>query len=71
LIHLIERISQLVASLTAWSDKYIVDGFLHSMAALVQSIGNFARKFQNGKVQYYLYSMLLIVLVLFILKILI
>jgi len=37
----------------------------------VQSIGNFARKFQNGKVQYYLYSMLLIVLVLFILKILI
>lgn len=71
LIHLIERTSRLVASLTAWSDKYIVDGFLHSMAALVQSIGNFARKFQNGKVQYYLYSMLLIVLVLFILKILI
>ena len=71
LIHLIERTSRLVASLTAWSDKYIVDGFLHSMAALVQSIGNFARKFQNGKVQYYLYSMLLIVLLLFILKILI
>ncbi|UOE48106.1 NADH-quinone oxidoreductase subunit L [Mucilaginibacter sp. SMC90] len=71
LIHIIERISRMVASLTAWSDKYIVDGFLHLMAALVQSIGNFARKFQNGKVQYYLYSMLLIVLVLFILKILI
>jgi len=71
LIHLIERTSRLVASLTAWCDKYIVDGFLHLMAALVQSIGNFARKFQNGKVQYYLYSMLLIVLVLFILKILI
>jgi NADH-quinone oxidoreductase subunit L len=71
LIHLIERTSRMVASIAAWSDKYIVDGFLHSMAALVQSIGNFARKFQNGKVQYYLYSMLLIVLVLFILKILI
>ncbi|SEP05934.1 NADH dehydrogenase subunit L [Mucilaginibacter gossypiicola] len=71
LIHLIERTSRMVASLTAWSDKHIVDGFLHLMAALVQSIGNFARKFQNGKVQYYLYSMLLIVLVLFILKILI
>jgi len=71
LIHLIERLSRKVADLTAWCDKYIVDGFLHLMAALVQSIGNFARKFQNGKVQYYLYSMLLIVLVLFILKILI
>jgi NADH-quinone oxidoreductase subunit L len=71
LIHLIERTSRMVASFTAWCDKYIVDGFLHSMAALVQSIGNFARKFQNGKVQYYLYSTLLIVLVLFILKILI
>lgn len=71
LIHSIERLSRKVADLTAWCDKYIVDGFLHSMAALVQSIGNFARKFQNGKVQYYLYSMLLIVLVLFILKILI
>jgi NADH-quinone oxidoreductase subunit L len=71
LIHLIERTSRLVASLAAWTDKHIVDGFLHLMAALVQSIGNFARKFQNGKVQYYLYSMLLIVLVLFILKILI
>jgi NADH-quinone oxidoreductase subunit L len=71
LIHSIERLSRKVADLTAWCDKYIVDGFLHSIAALVQSIGNFARKFQNGKVQYYLYSMLLIVLVLFILKILI
>ncbi|QEM14481.1 NADH-quinone oxidoreductase subunit L [Mucilaginibacter rubeus] len=71
LIHLIERSSRMVAALTAWSDKHIVDGFLHLMAALVQSIGNFARKFQNGKVQYYLYSMLLIVLILFVLKILI
>ena len=53
-----------IAALTAWADKYIVDGFLHGTAALVQSIGNFARKFQNGKVQYYLYSMLLIVLIL-------
>lgn len=71
LIHLIERTSRMMANLAAWCDKYIVDGFLHLTAALVQSIGNFARKFQNGKVQYYLYSMLLIVLVLFILKILI
>ncbi|AYL99480.1 NADH-quinone oxidoreductase subunit L [Mucilaginibacter celer] len=71
IIHLLDNITRKIAALTAWADKYIVDGFLHAVAALVQSIGNFARKFQNGKVQYYLYSMLLIVLILFVLKILI
>ncbi|PWK80262.1 NADH-quinone oxidoreductase subunit L [Mucilaginibacter oryzae] len=71
IIHLLDNITRKIAALTAWTDKYIVDGFLHAVAALVQSIGNFARKFQNGKVQYYLYSMLLIVLILFVLKILI
>jgi NADH-quinone oxidoreductase subunit L len=71
IIHLLDNILRKIAALTAWTDKYIVDGFLHGTAALVQSIGNFARKFQNGKVQYYLYSMLLIVLILFVLKILI
>jgi NADH-quinone oxidoreductase subunit L len=71
LIHLLQRISNIIAELTAWTDRYIVDGFLHSMAAIVQGIGNFARKFQSGKVQYYLFSMLVIVVVLFILKILI
>jgi NADH-quinone oxidoreductase subunit L len=71
LIHLLTKLSGYVARLTAWADKYIVDGFLHLIAAIVQSIGNFARKFQSGKVQYYLFSMLVIVLLLFILKILI
>ncbi|MDN3547540.1 NADH-quinone oxidoreductase subunit 5 family protein [Mucilaginibacter aquaedulcis] len=70
-LHLLTRISGYIAKLTAWTDEHIVDGFLHLMASIVQSIGNFARRFQNGKIQYYLYSMLVIVLVLFILKILI
>jgi NADH-quinone oxidoreductase subunit L len=70
-LHLLARISGYVARLTAWTDEHIVDGFLHLMAAIVQSIGNFARRFQSGKIQYYLFSMLVIVLVLFILKILI
>lgn len=69
-IHLLTKISGCAALLTAWADKYIVDGFLHLIAAIVQSIGNFARSFQSGKVQYYLFSMLIIVLTLFILKIL-
>ncbi|MDR6940634.1 NADH-quinone oxidoreductase subunit L [Mucilaginibacter pocheonensis] len=71
LLHWLTRISGFIATLSAWTDRHIVDGFLHLMAAIVQSIGNFARKFQSGKVQYYLFSMLVIVLALFILKILI
>ena len=71
LLHWLTRISGFIAKLSAWTDRHIVDGFLHLMAAIVQSIGNFARKFQSGKVQYYLFSMLVIVLALFILKILI
>ena len=49
-------------------DKYIIDGLLHLLTAIVQQIGNFARNFQSGKIQYYLFSMLAIILALFILK---
>jgi NADH-quinone oxidoreductase subunit L len=70
-LHLLAKISGYVAKLTAWTDEHIVDGFLHLLTTIVQSIGNFARRFQSGKIQYYLFSMLVIVLALFILKILI
>jgi NADH-quinone oxidoreductase subunit L len=68
LIHLLAGIGQLIAKATAWCDKYIVDGVLWLAAKLVQYIGNFARRFQGGKVQYYLYSMLLAVIAVFIFK---
>ncbi|HEY9197674.1 MAG TPA: NADH-quinone oxidoreductase subunit L [Mucilaginibacter sp.] len=67
-IHLLQKTGNMLADVAGFTDKYIVDGFLHLLAALTQSIGNFARKFQTGKVQYYLFSMLVIVLLLFILK---
>lgn len=58
----------LISKFCAWVDHYIIDGFLHLLVGIVEAIGNFARKFQGGKVQYYLFSMLVIVLLLFILK---
>lgn len=67
-VHLLERIAQCIAKATAWCDKYIVDGVLWLAVELVQYIGNFARRFHNGKIQYYLYSMLLAVIAVFILK---
>jgi NADH-quinone oxidoreductase subunit L len=70
-IHLLQKITLMLAGLTAWLDKYIVDGFLHGIASIVLGISNFVRRFQTGKVQYYLFSMLAVILALFIYKILI
>ena len=69
-INLLKKITLLLAALTAWLDKYIIDGFLHTLAAGVRAISNFVRSFQNGRVQYYLFSMLAVILALFIYKIL-
>ena len=67
-IGLLAKITLRLSKLSAWTDQHIIDGFLNLLAAIVLSIGNFARRFQGGKVQYYLYSMLVIVLALLILK---
>jgi len=42
---------------------------LNLLVLIVEATGNFARKFQSGKVQYYLFSMLVVILALFFLKI--
>jgi NADH-quinone oxidoreductase subunit L len=67
-IHLLVKVYINVAKLCAWTDHYVIDGFLNLLVAIVEAIGNFARRFQAGKVQYYLFSMLVIILALFILK---
>ena len=70
-IHLLERLAIACSKIAEWTDRYIVDGTLHLIAAIVMGIGNFARNFQGGKVQYYLFSMLAIILAIFLFKILI
>ncbi|MGZ3832027.1 MAG: NADH-quinone oxidoreductase subunit 5 family protein [Mucilaginibacter sp.] len=70
-IHLLARTGILFSKIAEWTDRYIVDGILHLIASLVLGIGNFARNFQGGKVQYYLFSMLAIILAIFLFKILI
>jgi NADH-quinone oxidoreductase subunit L len=67
-INLLKNVVLTVSNITAWIDKNIIDGFLHLLTIIVHQIGNFARSFQSGKVQYYLFSMLAIILALFILK---
>jgi NADH-quinone oxidoreductase subunit L len=70
-IHLLANIGLAVSKIAEWLDRYVIDGILHLLADIVLAIGNFARRFQNGRVQYYLFSMLAVILVVFILKILI
>ncbi|MFI5139390.1 MAG: NADH-quinone oxidoreductase subunit L [Sphingobacteriales bacterium] len=70
-VNSLARTGILVSKLSSWFDRRIIDGFLNLLVAIVRAIGNFARKFQNGRVQYYLFSMLVIILSLFILKILV
>ncbi len=70
-VNLLARIVVFVSKIAAWIDHYIIDGATHLLALIVQGVGNFVRSFQRGKVQYYLFSMLAIILALFILKILI
>jgi NADH-quinone oxidoreductase subunit L len=70
-IHSFAYAGMALAKLAAWTDQYIIDGFLYLVTHMVKAVGNFARRFQGGKVQYYLYSMLVVILVIFLLKTLI
>jgi len=70
-VNLLPRITLNISKIAAWFDYYIIDGVSRLLTYFVETIGNFIRNFQNGRVQYYLFSMLVIVLTLFILKTLI
>ncbi|MGZ3945060.1 MAG: NADH-quinone oxidoreductase subunit L [Mucilaginibacter sp.] len=70
-IHLLANIALGFSKVAEWLDRYVIDGFLHLVASIVLGIGNFARRFQNGRVQYYLFSMIAAILAIVIFKILI
>ena len=66
-IEVLAKAGLLLSKVAAWSDRYVINGFLNLLVAIVRATGNFVRRFQGGKVQYYLFSMLAIVLIIFIL----
>lgn len=68
IIHLLVKTVTAFSRLAAWVDHNIIDGFLNLLALIVKAIGSFFRRFQGGKVQYYLFSMLAVLLALFIIK---
>ncbi len=68
IVKLLTGITLVISRLSAWIDRNIIDGFIHLITLIVKQAGNFVRGFQTGRVQGYLFTMLLIVLALYILK---
>jgi len=68
IIHLFANIGVIIGKLTAWTDKYIIDGLLAVLTSIIKQAGNFVRGFQTGRVQNYLLTMLLIIVVIYVLK---
>ena len=67
-VKLVAGIGLVLSRISAWFDQYIIDGLLHLLTYVVKQAGNFIRGFQTGRVQGYLFTMLIIVLALYILK---
>jgi NADH-quinone oxidoreductase subunit L len=55
-----------ISKVAAWFDYNIIDGISRLLTFIVRITANFVRRFQGGKVQYYLFSMLAIVLALIV-----
>ncbi len=68
LIGILANIGILLGKIAAWVDEYVIDGILHVITGIVKQGGNFVRGFQTGRVQGYLVTMLLVILVLYVLK---
>ncbi|WP_299516123.1 NADH-quinone oxidoreductase subunit L [Mucilaginibacter sp.] len=65
-IHLLSTVTIAISKIAAWFDYNVIDGISRLLTFIVQITGNFVRRFQGGKIQYYLFSMLAIVLALLI-----
>ena len=67
-VNALGKVGIALSKISAWFDQYIIDGLLHLITDVVKQAGNFIRGFQTGKVQNYLFTMLFIILVVYVLK---
>ena len=68
IINLLGKIGLALSVISAWLDKYIIDGIVNLLASVARTIGNAARRFQTGRLQHYMITMLLLVLTFFLIK---
>jgi NADH-quinone oxidoreductase subunit L len=55
ILHLSAYVQLLVAHITGWIDRAVVDGFVDDAAGMAKGIGSFIRTFQSGKIQLYVF----------------
>lgn len=53
-VHFAAASGLVAARLSGWFDRVVIDGLVEFTATGSRSIGNFARKFQSGRIQHYL-----------------
>ena len=53
-IHGLTYAQVIIAYLTGWSDRYLVDGFVNGVAYSAKGIGSLTRSLANGKIQSYM-----------------
>jgi NADH-quinone oxidoreductase subunit L len=54
-LHAMAYVQLTVAHLVGWVDRAVVDGFVRFVAAAARMIGSFARSFQGGQIQLYIF----------------
>jgi len=54
-LHTSAYLQLIAAHFTGWFDRVFVDGIVDSAAGLTKGIGSFARSFQSGKIQLYIF----------------
>ena len=55
ILHISAYVQLLVAHITGWFDRAIVDGVVDDAAGMAKGIGSFIRTFQSGKIQLYVF----------------
>ena len=54
-LHAMAYVQLTVAYLVGWVDRAVVDGFVRLVAAIARAVGSFARSFQGGQIQLYIF----------------
>lgn len=63
IVHLISIVILRFSTVITWIDRVLVDGFVNLVAKTAYWLGNVFRHIQNGRLQYYLFSVFFVVLI--------
>ena len=55
MLHLGAYVQLMIAHITGWVDRAVVDGVVDDAASMAKGVGSFIRSFQSGKIQLYVF----------------